>query len=147
MIKQLLIINIIDNWLQNYTSVSYTPMYNMSVSGRKNNNYTVILICTWLLILSHCITKHIHNVEERWPDTVYIGEFGPAHHSASETEEGGWKSGKDRKKRAACAIIHVPLQRKMQSQLHKHHASTEWQRVLYTESLCSREGAREVERE
>lgn len=35
----------------------------------------------------------------------------------------------------------------MQSQLHKHHASTEWQRVLYTESLCSREGAREVERE
>lgn len=34
----------------------------------------------------------------------------------------------------------------MQSQLHKHHASTEWQRVLYTESLCSREGARDVER-
>lgn len=33
----------------------------------------------------------------------------------------------------------------MQSQLHKHHASTEWQRVLYTESLCSREGARQTE--
>lgn len=60
---------------------------------------------------------------------------------------GDGEAGKDRKKRAACAIIYVPLQRKMQSQLHKHHASTEWQRVLYTESLCSREGAREVERE
>lgn len=55
-----------------------------------------------------------------------LEEFGPAHHSASETEEGGdGESGKDRKKRAACAIIDVPLQRKMQSQLHKHHASTE----------------------
>lgn len=29
----------------------------------------------------------------------------------------------------------------MQSQLHKHHASTEWQRVLYTESLCSKGGS------
>lgn len=34
----------------------------------------------------------------------------------------------------------------MQSQLHKHHASTEWQRVLYTESLCSR-GERERQKD
>jgi len=72
-------------------------------------------------------------------------ESGPAHHNASETER-GWREW-ERQKRAACAIIDVPLQRKMQSQLHKHHASTEWQRVLYTESLCSREGARERESE
>lgn len=64
-------------------------------------------------------------------------EFRPASESERDTERKRWKG--EREKRAACDIIHVPRQRKMQSQLHKHHASTEWQRVLYTESLCSRE--------
>lgn len=102
---------------------------------------TTLLVCgpgCWLW-LAH---KHKYHLERR---TDAVRGVGPAPQSSSETEEETEKEGQ-RKRRAACAIIHVPLQQKMQSQLHKHHASTEWQRVLYTESLCSREGARDIER-
>lgn len=121
--------------IKKFIRIFYLNFPTLFASFPSSGSHTAVL-WTWLLIATGSQTQ-VSSVEERgvWP----------ARHSSSETEEEMEKEGQ-RKKRAACAIIHVPLQQKMQSQLHKHHASTEWQRVLYTESLCSREGARDVER-
>lgn len=68
MIHKILIINRADNYLRKLlkicTPVSYTAMLNTPVSGWRNN-YIIVLICTWLLILSDWLTKHIHNEKER----------------------------------------------------------------------------------
>lgn len=134
-----IIINMADDWLRKLSKmcmhVNYTTMFNTFILDYKNN-YIILLIYTWLLILFESYTSGY----ERWPDTVGKRSLGLLTTMLQRQEDG--ESGKDRKS-AACTIIFVPLQRKMQSQLHKHHASTEWQRVLYTESLCNREGARE----
>lgn len=119
---------------------------NWNNSDKSN---TLMFIC-WSYF--DWVTEHPNNIDElaNW-HCREEWSFGPAHRDASERQRREQRENKNRAgtERAACAIIYVPLQRKMQSQLHKHHASTEWQRVLYTESLCSREGARErkVERE
>lgn len=136
-------------WLNNRSPTFIVLVIKLSASAadwkRQGSEKVVLLICVWLLRGSDWHqTKCIHDVEERWPRCCGgKRSFGPAHH---ETEEGMEKVGKTEWKELPALLLMCLFSEKMQSQLHKHHASTEWQRVLYTESLCSREGAREKQR-
>lgn len=94
---RLLIINMADDWLRNCTKCACLFYICFRL---ENSYYIIIFIYSWLPTLPDWLTKHIHNVAERWPDTVYArGVWACSPRCFRDERKRGWErvGGKDRK--------------------------------------------------